>query len=367
MRYVRPVAHLLLTGATGMVGREILARAVADNRYSTVSCLVRPTDGQSAQQRLDELLHRMGIPAGVRALAGDVRQPGLGLTAGQLTSITHVIHSAASVSFDLPIAEARSINVTGTANLLAACRRIPSLERIDAVSTCYVAGRRSGLVFEADLQRPGAGFHNTYEQSKFEAEELLRAAMADLPIAVHRPSIVVGDSRTGATGAWKVLYWPLKVIARGWLPVVPYDPDCTLDIVPVDFVADAVLGLSGDAGTLGRTFHLAAGPDRDTTTGELFRHVFRLLKRRPPMRVPPVLFRSTIRPALLMTPSPRLRRTLATGLVYRPYLELRLQFDTSGADRHLEPLGITCPPVTEYIDTVVRTAIETDFGRRDRP
>jgi len=365
VRYVRPVAHLLLTGATGMVGREILARAVTGGRYSDVSCLVRPSDTQSAQERLDQLCRRMGVPTGVRAIAGDVREPGLGVPARNLTGVTHVIHSAASVSFDLPIAQARAINVTGTANLLAACRRLPALERIDAISTCYVAGRRSGLVFEADLQRPVAGFHNTYEQTKFESEELLRAAMSDLPIAVHRPSIVVGDSRTGATGAWKVLYWPLKVIARGWLPVVPFDPDCTLDIVPVDFVADAVLGLAADAHTLGGTFHLAAGPDRDTTTGELFGHVFRLLERRPPMLVPPALFRATIRPALMLAPSPRLRRTLATGLVYRPYLELRLQFDTSGADRHLAPLGIDCPPVTNYIDTVVRTAIESDFGNRD--
>jgi thioester reductase-like protein len=138
-----------------------------------------------------------------------------------------------------------------------------------------------GVILESDLEHH-AGFHNTYEQTKYEAELLLREAMAELPIAVHRPSIVVGDSRTGQTGAWKVLYWPLKVIARGWLPVIPYDPDSTLDIVPVDFVADAVLALARDPGTVGGTFHLAAGPDRDTTTGEMFPRVFRMLSRRPP-------------------------------------------------------------------------------------
>ncbi len=346
-----------------MVGREILARAAADPRFAEVLCLIRPTD-ESAHDRLRRICERVGVPDGapVRALPGDVTESGLGVDPDQLSGITHVIHCAASVSFDLPLADAREINVVGTENVLAACRRMPQLQRLDAVSTCYVAGRRRGLVLESDLEHE-AGFHNTYEQTKYESEVVLRAAMADLPIAVHRPSIVVGDSRTGATGAFKVLYWPLKVIARGWLPVIPYDPGCTLDIVPVDFVADAVLALSREHDTIGHTFHLAAGPARDTTTGELFGRVFRLLDRRPPVRVPPVLFRHAIRPLLMLAPSERLKRTLRTGLVYRPYLELRLQFDTTQADRHLAPAQVGCPAVTEYIDTVVRAAVDSDFGR----
>ena len=124
--------------------------------------------------------------ATVRALAGDVTEPGLGVDPADLAGVTHVIHCAASVSFDLPLEEARRINVAGTQNVLAACRAMPDFERLDAVSTCYVAGRRTGLIQETDLEHD-AGFHNTYEQTKYESELLLRAAMPDLPIAVHRP------------------------------------------------------------------------------------------------------------------------------------------------------------------------------------
>lgn len=348
-----------------MVGREILRRAAQDDRFSEVLCLIRASDSQSAADRLRSLCTDLEVPetASVRAVTGDVTEPGLGVAGADLATVTHVIHCAASVSFDLPLAEARQINVAGTANVLAACRAMPAFERLDAVSTCYVAGRRTGLIREADLTHT-AGFHNTYEQTKYESEQLLRAAMPDTAIAVHRPSIVVGDSRSGATGAWKVLYWPLKVIARGWLPVIPFDSDCRLDIVPVDFVADAVLALSRDPATIGGTFHVAAGPARDTTTGDLFARVFRLLDRRPPVRVPPTVFRRFIRPGLLLVPSERLRRTLRAGLVYRPYLELRLQFDTAEADARLTPAGVECPRVVDYIDTIVSAAVASDFGRR---
>ncbi len=353
---------LLLTGATGMVGREVLRRAGADPRFDLVLCLIRPSEDQSAAARLERLAQDNAIdPSRLIALNGDVTEPGLGVDAQDLVTVTHVIHCAATVSFDLPLEEARQINVAGTANVLDACRTMPRLHRIDAVSTCYVAGKRTGLIMESDLEHD-AGFHNTYEQTKYESEQLLREAMAELPIAVHRPSIVVGDSRTGATGAWKVLYWPLKVIARGRLPVIPYDPDCRLDIVPVDFVADAILALSQDPQTLGSTFHLAAGPRRDTTTGQVFPRVFRQLNRRAPVRVPPALFRNLIRPLLLLVPDQRLKRTLRAGLVYRPYLELRLRFDTTGADAHLEP-EVVCPPVLDYIDTIVAAALACDFGR----
>lgn len=354
------MSALLLTGATGMVGREVLARAVGDTRFDRVVCLVRPP-----LDRLSSILEAQGLAPSPRvvAIAGDVTAPALGVTDGSaLAGITHVIHCAATVSFDHPLEEARRINLGGTRAVLDLCRRLPKLERLDAVSTSYVAGKREDLVKEADLVHD-RGFHNTYEQTKYECEQVLRAAMPDLPIAVHRPSIVVGDSRTGQTGAWKVLYWPLKVLARGWLPIVPYDRRARVDIVPVDFVADALMALTRDPSAIGGTFHLAAGPGRDTTMDALAERVSRRLQRRKLVRVHPRWWRGIVRPALMLLPSEKLRRTLRTGLVYRPYLQLRLRFDTSEADAHLVPAGVRCPRVLDYIDTIVDAAVAANFGR----
>jgi thioester reductase-like protein len=361
-RHTIAMSRLLLTGATGMVGREILARAIHDPRFDSIVCLIRPP-----LDRLDTLLASLGIARSSRvaALAGDITEPALGISdSSALADVTHVIHCAATVTFDHPLEEARAVNVFGARSVLDLCRRLPKLERLDAVSTCYVAGKRDDLVREADLLH-SCGFHNTYEQTKYEAEQLLRERMRELPIAVHRPSIVVGDSRTGRTGSWKMLYWPLKVLARGWLPAVPYDPEGRLDIVPVDFVANAILTLSSDPTTVGKTFHVAAGPDRDTTLAELANHLSSRLARRAPLRVHPIWWRRVVRPALMLVPSKSLRRTLKSGLVYRPYLEMRLRFDTSEADARLAAAAISCPRVLDYIDTIVDAAIASDFGRRD--
>ncbi len=175
-----------------MVGREILSRAAADSRFDRILCLVRPP-----LDRFAAVLAALGLGHArhVAPIAGDVTEPGLGASTSSLADVTHVIHCAATVAFDHPLAEARRINVGGTRHLLAVCRRLPRLERLDAVSTCYVAGQRSEVVKEEDLS-DAHGFNNTYEQTKYEAELELRAAMSELPIAVHRPSIVVGDSRT---------------------------------------------------------------------------------------------------------------------------------------------------------------------------
>src|SRR4051794_22803980 len=99
-----------------MVGRELLSRAAADARFDRVVCLVRPSKSQSAQARLDELLGKVGVAPAPRlaAVAGDVADAGLGLSSadrGALADVTHVIHCAATVSFDHPIEEARRINV----------------------------------------------------------------------------------------------------------------------------------------------------------------------------------------------------------------------------------------------------------------
>ena len=136
----------------------------------------------------------------------------------------------------------------GTSSILRWARL--SCDASPMSGTAYVAGERSDLVREDELV-VGQGYRNTYEQTKAEAETLVRSRLGSLPGVILRPSIIVGDSRTGVTSSFKMMYWPLKIYARRLWRTVPGYPDAVLDIVPVDFVADSVARLLFDEAALG--------------------------------------------------------------------------------------------------------------------
>src|SRR4051794_20030427 len=210
---------VVLTGATGFVGSELLVRLLERTDRGVVA-LVRARDDVAAAVRVDNLLGEALGPAvrgarpRVRALAADLERPGLGLAPGAFDALAAeaalVVHCAASISFSLPLEEARRINVGGTSGVLELARAADArgaLERLVHVSTAYVAGERVGRV-RADERDVGQRHRNTYERTKLEAEQLV--ARSGLPASVLRPSIVVGDSRTGWTPAFNVIYWPLR-------------------------------------------------------------------------------------------------------------------------------------------------------------
>ena len=261
--------------------------------------------------------------------------------------VTTVLHCAASVSFDLPLDESRSVNVEGTRRMLGFARSCHRLERFSYVSTAYVAGEPGGLFREDELE-VGQRFRNPYERSKFEAELALRSEGSDLPLQILRPSIVVGDSSTGRTSSFNVLYGPLKAFARGAVPAIPARRDAPVDIVPVDYVADRVheLATNGPDGT----FHLVAGRNA-TTVGRLLEMSSEELGRAEPTVLSPRLYRRWVHPWLR-----RKYRGLRRMEVYFPYFAMRVRFD----DRRLGP----GPRVEGYFHRLVRYAQAAGWGRR---
>ena len=252
---------ILLSGATGFLGMEVLARLL-ERTDRKVMCVVRAADHDAAEERLDGVLgalYRDPSPyrARVQALHGDltsgVREPE--------EPVDVVCHCAASITFDLPLEEARETNVDGTRAMLALARDAGA-RRFVHVSTAYVAGTHSGR-FTEDMF--GSEFRNTYEQTKCEAERVV-GAVEDMDVAIARPSIVMGESETGWTPAFNVLYWPLRAFARGLFEQVPALPDGRVDVVPVDYVADGIAKLIEVDAT--GTFNLVAG-DEAATVEEL--------------------------------------------------------------------------------------------------
>ena len=360
--------ELLLTGATGFVGREVLGRYLerSDRR---IIVPVRAADDTAATERVGAILQGLfGARARhyqrrVQAFAADLQQPDLGLRTARREQLAgrvdQIIHSAASVSFSLPLDEARAINVDGTrrvlelAELANACGTFRCYTQI---STAYVAGTHSGRFHESDHD-VGQDFRNAYEQSKFEAEQLVRSKR-ELPTMILRPSIVVGDRRSGWTAAFNVLYWPLRAFARGLYPAVPAIPSSPVDAVSIDYIADAIYELSRTNAGIGQTYHLTAGPNT-SSVGELVELTSRYFKRPPPRVVPPMEFAQYAK-QLPEAQKSALRRSAP----YFPYFAVSTEFDNAEARARLEPAQIRTSPLASYLERLLDFATLSGWGKR---
>ena len=339
---------ILLTGATGFLGMETIATLLAEDEGPDLLLAVRAADAAGAEERVRELLGRLydRLPASARRLRGipaELTAPGLGLSRANRAEVAgrvdRVVHCAASISFTLPLAEARAINVDGTRAVLDLARDIPGLERVVHVSTAYVAGRTAGRFGEEDLDR-GQSFRNTYEQTKWEAELVVRDA--GLPAVVVRPSIVVGESGSGWTSAFNVIYWPLQAFVRGLLRSVPADPDGLVDLVGVDHVADLLVHAALAPGMTG-TLHAVAG-DGALRVRDLVARASELLARPAPRLTPP---------GAIAAEDP--------AAVFAPYFDVRVAFDDRRARR---ALGRSAPASEELLGALLDYAQAARWGKR---
>ncbi|MGN6170723.1 MAG: SDR family oxidoreductase [Solirubrobacteraceae bacterium] len=252
---------VLMTGFTGFLGSALLPE-ILNRTGGEAECLVQAKYAALAARRIDQLVAADGSLKGrITPIEGDITAPGLGLREGALDDVTEVWHLAAVYDLAVGRAQALRVNVDGTYNVLDALERCPKLERLQYVSTCYVSGRYAGPFAEDDLD-VGAPFNNFYEETKHLAEvEVRRRMAAGLPATIYRPSIVVGDSRTGETqkydGPYFILQWLLRQRIYAVVPIAG-DPTTTrVNVVPRDFVISAVAHLSGHPNAKGRTYHVA--------------------------------------------------------------------------------------------------------------
>jgi long-chain acyl-CoA synthetase len=365
---------VFMTGATGFLGRYLAHRLIRAGEHLIL--LIRAPDHQTARGRVLECLGALGdvdqaqLQRQVRVCLGRLEAPGLGLSPADrehvLEACDQFLHCGANVHFNLSLAEARAVNVGGTLSILelALQRRRRGNARLDHISTAYVAGNRTDLVREGELDGR-LGHKNTYERAKFEAELALRERSGELAVTVFRPSMIAGDSETGWTSSFDTIYWPTKVYAHGLWRTCFGNPETPLDLVPVNFVSDAILALRQRQDAIGRCFHLAAGPERAITLGQLFELGPRLFPNRKPVRfVSPGWWLRYVLPVLRRFSVGRLRYIVRAGEFYLPYLAHNPQFDNSSAKALLEDSGIEVPSVWGYVDRLARYGMDTDWGRK---
>jgi thioester reductase-like protein len=338
----------LVTGFPGFIGARLLPRLLELHPRMSVRCLVQKKFLDLARRDLERLAADPAIRGRIGLVVGDITLPRLGLAdhdAGELRSgMTAAFHLAAvydlAVSRDLGL----RVNVEGTRNVLAFIREAKAFERLHYVSTAYVSGRAQGVFRETDLD-VGQSFRNHYEETKFLAEvEVVRSGV---PATVYRPGVVVGDSRTGETAKFDGPYFALTAMSR--LPSGVFlrvgSGRHPINLVPVDFVIEALARLSADPASGGKTYHLA-DPDPLPVAEVVKLFAGALGKRFVYVPFPMGLARRVFAPR-------RVQSWLGMPVEAIEYFDHPCRYDTAQATADLGRLGVACPHLPDYVGRLV--------------
>ncbi len=382
---------VFVTGATGFIGGQLLVRLLADHPKARIYCLVRAGDDDETRKRgrktIQALLKRDAKAAHdaverVSWVRGDLTAPRFGISEEDRTRLASkidlVIHSAASTEFDQTYEEAQPINVGGARNAIELAMLADAdhgISRYVHVSTAYVAGRQRGRIRAGGVPTGASAFNNEYERSKAEAEELVRAAMPGMRCTIVRPSIVVGDARTGETSNFNVLYFPIRLAYRGALPILPILPGTTLDVVPVDYVCDATLALGRKEEAIGKTLHLTAAADA-IPLHEMIEWLYEIYDReRAEVGQPPITRTKKVGPWkwwliglwLRLTLRGKARAAFDKFALFEPYLVTEKFFEDYETVMCLRGTGIERPGWRDYFERIVAYAVATGWGKREAP
>jgi thioester reductase-like protein len=328
-----------ITGFPGFIANRLLERLA--RKECDFILLVQPSLLGRAREEIARIAPLCGRDvADFRFVEGDISEPQLALNFADLELIqqqtTRVFHLAAVYDLAVPEDLAMRVNAGGTRNVVELARTLPHLRQFHHVSTCY-----------------DAGYRNYYEESKYLAELEVESAKVDLPITVHRPAVVCGDSKTGETGKYDGVYYLIHYLLR-WPSVLSTinigNHKVSLNLVPVDFVVDGMAALAFDERAIGKTLQLA--DPEPLTTNQLFNAIAKSIDGHRSKITAPAKW---VRFLLMLPPSPKI-----TGLPHHavPYFFVKQLYDTRQAQELLAPHGIYCPPFETYVDRIVGFAKE---------
>jgi len=362
--------HYFVTGASGTVGSAVVPRLLEETA-GHITLLLRAAGAAELNTRFERLCGFWGIApedprrARLEILLGDAEAPRFGLTLPAWEKLvqqtTHILHCAGKVRMNLPLAAARQAAVASARNvveLARACLARGGFAKVEFVSTVGVGGRLPGVLPERWITE-ARSFHNTYEQSKAEAEDFIRAEVEQgLPLTVHRPSMVVGESTMGRVIHFQIFYHLCEFLSgRRSFGLFPDLGEARLDIVPVDYVARALVWSAHQPAMAGRILHLCSGPQASLRLMALREEVRRIFRAHgipvPPSLVLPLSWVKAAVPLIRAMSPEKTRRALKTLPVFFDYLGEEQGFANERSRALLAAEGIPLPLPESYVARVL--------------
>ena len=337
----------LLTGATGLIGGDWLRAMVSRGGERTFLVLTRSPELFLGWQL-------------VQALGCDLTDGAIPIAEEYLARVTEIVHCAADIRFGISLELARAANVEGTRRMLDVARRCPRLRKFAHVSSVYAAGKLEGDFAERRFP-PHAAFFNSYQQSKYEAEELVLDE-SRVPAAIFRLSSVIGNSR-GEVQQFNYFHQLLKMIPNsGPVPMMPGNPLAPVDLIPSDWAVAALDHLVEHSFEAGRIYHDCAGPSGSLAVRTLVDRAFHKFAMRPPRLVSRSDFE---RFAAEWTNG----RSGVVGEMLRvldrflPHLALYQSFDNGRTRADLERAGIRMPAIESFYERIIDYCVLTNWGK----
>jgi thioester reductase-like protein len=355
---------ILLTGGTGLIGSAWLPILQARHPDDQLVVLVRKQPDVA----------RFAL-AQICALQGDLTQPSLGLSPHvyrQLAcSLRTIVHCAADIRFSTSLDESRAINLEGTRRLLQLASQSRRFEKFAHLSTVHVVGDRPGEFAEGRAV-PGR-FLSAYQQSKFEAEQLVLSMAPHVPSAIYRLSTVIGDSVTGHVRQFNYFHQLLRLALASQLPMVPAHASAPIDLITSDWAVSALDRLFAGHFAAGQILHVCAGPERSLTAHQLIDFTFDFYDQHPataslrrgarPEPVPLAEFSRYAERFLATGAHAKLWQSLSSFL---PLLGIPQSFRNSTALGLLGDAKPPLPPIQQTLPKVMSYCLESNWGRHSQ-
>lgn len=355
--------NIFVTGSTGLLGSYIVKKLCEWNIGNIIALCRGETESETRNRILQEVernlsdRERRKISGRIKVVRGDIIEKKLGLSDSAYNSLSKEImsiyHCAALCKFNIQLDVARKVNVHGTENILKfalLCKRNRQFKAVHHISTVGVAGDSDGIFYETNLD-VGQGFNNAYEQSKFEAEKLVtKYRTGGLPITIYRPGVITGDSISGYTNNFEMIYRPLQMFFIELFNEIPADKDSIYSFVPVDCTADAIIRISLDDNTHNLTYHIV-NPDY-VTFGKFVDVASRYFKFKKPLFISREKFDfKKLSPFQFNVIKP-----------FVPYFNYKLRYDSTQAQAILNMVSFEWPKISDvFLRRLFKYCIQCKF------